>query len=102
MEARFLLELAIGAGLLWLIVSFHWLRILACLTLLMAWGLFAVIAPAYFVLAYLAEGRIFSALVTAALGAVLGFFWWIGAKGAHDWAERQKRFDGLWLPWNAR
>lgn len=102
MDGRLIFELLIGGGLLWLIVSFHWARILACLVLLVAWGLFAIVAPAYFALSRLAEGAVFSAILTLGLGAVLGFFWWIAAKGAYEWAERRKRFGDLWLPWNAR
>lgn len=102
MDGQRIFELAIGAGLLWLIVSFYWLRVVTCAGLLAAWGSVAIVAPAYFALRYFGEGAVFSGILTCGLLVMMGFFWWIGTKAALTWARDRDRYGKFWLPWNAR
>lgn len=97
-----LFELVIAGGVIWLIASFHWLRIITCGLLLAAWAAAAIGAPLYVALIRFGEGAVFSGIVVLALGGLLGFFWVLGAKAAYDWVQLQRRFNELWRPWNAR
>lgn len=93
----------IAAGLLlWLITSFHWLRILAVGFILFVWGAAVVITPLYLSWDDFTHRRIAQGILTLAVSAIPAGMWIFTAKSAREWWIREEEYGQLWLPWNAR
>ena len=97
-----IVQIAIGALLLWVILKFYWLRVIACTLLLIVWGAFAIIAPLGLAFSSFAQGNLFVGGMQIAIVGFMGAFWSIGARAAHSWVRQQQKYELFWQPWNAR
>lgn len=102
MDGKEILALVVLAGLVWLIVTFYWLRIIAVALLLLAWGAAAVGGPLYLAYTSIDAGNEGQAILTLLVGLIPAFFWYIAAGHALAWLEREKKFGLLNQPWDAR
>jgi thiol:disulfide interchange protein len=102
MDELDILTLIVAAFLVWVVFKYYWLRILFCLTLLFAWGAFAIGAPVALGFHQYQQGSPVAAVVTILMGCFLGAFWLVGAYGAYQWCKTQKAAKGgIWQPWNS-
>jgi hypothetical protein len=94
--------LIVAAGLLWLLVSFHWGRILGIGFIMTVWGLAVVIGPLYLAGNDFKHGRFGGGILTLLVSLIPASLWVIAAQSARDWWVKTDKYGGLWLPWNAR
>jgi len=85
-----------------LIISFYWLRVATAALLLVAWGGLAFVLPLYVVAKSLNEGSIFGVVIAPLVAAPTAYLWFMTAKSARRWYEREERLSTFWKPWNAR
>jgi membrane-bound ClpP family serine protease len=102
MEVGQVYMLIVAGLLLWLITSFHWLRILGGGFIMFVWGAAVVIAPLYLAWDALTHRRVVQGILTIAVSAITAGIWMFAAKSAREWWIRQDKYGQLWLPWNAR
>jgi hypothetical protein len=97
------MEIVITLGVLWVIISFFWLRVLFLGTLLVIWTGFAVVAPLVFAVQRFGEGNPIAGILTLLLGGFFSLFWWIGAKAALKEIKKFQERGGVNVhPWNDR
>ncbi|CAN7288648.1 hypothetical protein [Rhizobium sp. LjRoot254] len=94
--------LVIGGLVIWVVVSFYWLRVLACAGLLVVWGVVGVFVPIYLAAEAFQGGQIDKSLFTLLVCAVTGGLWYFAFNAARDWYRRMKRIGFSKKRWNAR
>ena len=94
--------LVIGGAMVFVVIRYYWLRILACGMLLLVWGIVAVAGPLYIAVETLQRGQIDEALLTLLICGVTGSLWYIAFMQARDWFRRTRRTGFFKKRWNAR
>lgn len=94
--------IAMGGIAVWIIVSFYWLRVLACAALVFIWGIVGVIVPLYLGMGAILSGNFSNGMLTLAVLAVTGTLWVIAFMQAREWLRRTRKAGFFRTPWNAR
>lgn len=97
-----IIQMALFVGLVVLVMSFYWTRVLFGALMLGAWGLVAVVAPVYFLFDNLRSGNILSALILVVACTPVFGCWLIAVNAAREWYRQQIKWDSFKQPWNAR
>ena len=96
------IEWVLFGGMIYLCVTFYWLRILSLGTILLVWGATAVAAPVYFAVKSFNDGSPFIAIAQLGAGGFLSVCWWIAFRAAFNWVRKAVESDMFFRAWNAR
>jgi hypothetical protein len=97
------MEIIITLGVLWVIITFFWLRVVFLGTMFAVYTGIVVISPLVFAVQRFDEGNAVAGILTLLCGGFLSIFWWMGAKAILKEIKKfQERGGVKGHPWNDR